>query len=242
MSSILNGASNFRDLSGDLRTTPALQPGKLYRSDHLGDLDADDARRIEKLGITRVLDLRGVNERASAPCAVPGVKVHSIAIEPTVVQSVKKLVVAGHSLSQDDVVKHMQDTYRGLVRENKHSYTEFFGHLLESSEPTVFHCTAGKDRTGFAAALILHALGVPQPEIMRDFMLTNERQKPLSLEGWTLPRHIVEVLYRVQPEFIAAAYEAIDEDYGGVDAYLRRGIGLGEAERMRLRELYLTNT
>ena len=74
---------------------------------------------------------------------------------------------------------------------------------------------------------------------MRDYMLTNERLKPLSLDGWTLPPHVVEVLYRVQPEFLLAAYEAIDEDFGGMEAYLRDGLGLGEAQRNRLRDLYL---
>ena len=56
-----------------------------------------------------------------------------------------------------DIVAHMQDTYRGFVREGTPRFAEFFAHLLAADEPTVFHCTAGKDRTGFAAALLLKA-------------------------------------------------------------------------------------
>ncbi|MES2635240.1 MAG: tyrosine-protein phosphatase [Pseudomonadota bacterium] len=240
MSSILSGASNFRDLRGDLKSHPALRAGTLYRSDHLGALDANDARQIQALGIRRVLDFRGATERESAACAVPGVEVHSLAIEPTIVQVIKEMISQGHSLTEDDVVAQMQDTYRGFVRGNSHRFAEFFGHLLESNEPTVFHCTAGKDRTGFAAALILHALGVPKDEVMRDYLLTNERLRPFSLEGWTLPGHVVQVIWRVQPEFLDAAYQAIDADFGSIEGYLREGVELGPAERERLRELYLT--
>ncbi len=240
MSLILTGASNFRDLRGDLKSQPALRPGTLYRSDHLGALDAADAQQIQALGIRRVLDFRGALERTSAACVLPGVEVHSLAIEPTIVQVLNELISAGHQLTDDDVVAHMQDTYRGFVRGNSHRFAEFFGHLLDSNEPTVFHCTAGKDRTGFAAALILHALGVPKDEVMRDYLLTNERLKPLSLSGWTLPSHVARVLYRVQPEFMAAAYEAIDADFGSIEGYLREGVELGPAERDRLRQLYLT--
>ena len=229
----ITGASNFRHL-------PMIRPRTLYRSDHLGLLNEDDAQQIQALGIRRVLDFRGADERISAACAVPDVTVHSLAIEPTIVQVLRDLVEAGHDLTGHDVVTHMQDTYRGFVRKNTHRFAEFFGLLLQSNEPTVFHCTAGKDRTGFAAALILHSLGASEDEVMRDYMLTNERLKPLSLEGWTLPPHVVEVLYRVQPEFLQAAYKAIDADFGGIEGYLREGLGLGDAQRQKLRDLYLS--
>lgn len=226
------GASNFRHL-------PMVRLGTLYRSDHLGALDEDDARQIQALGIRRVLDFRGIDERMSAACAVPDVTVHSLAIEPTIIQVLNELVGAGRTLTPDEVVAHMQDTYRGFVRTSTHRFAEFFGLLLASNEPTVFHCTAGKDRTGFAAALILHALGASRDDVMRDYLLTNERLKPLSLDGWTLPPHIVEVLYGVRPEFLQASYEVIDADYGGVEAYLREGLGLAEVQRKRLQDLYL---
>jgi len=135
-------------------------------------------------------------------------------------------------------VVHMQDTYRGFVRHNTHRFAEFFGHLLQSSEPTVFHCTAGKDRTGFAAALVLRALDVSGEEVMHDYLLTNERLK-VDSSGWKLPPHAAQVLLRVQPEFLEAAFEAIEQDYGGLDGYLRYGLGLREPERARLRALYL---
>src|SRR5437763_6448157 len=120
----LPSAANFRRVS----TLPAA----IYRSDHLGALNEADARQIRALGITRVLDFRGVDERTSAACRLPDVTVHSLPIEPTIVQKLGALVAAGHRLGAEDVVAHMQDTYRGFVRDNTPRFAEFFAHLLAS--------------------------------------------------------------------------------------------------------------
>jgi len=231
-------ATNFRDLAANV--TAPLRRGVLFRSDHLGSLDEADAQAIQALGVKRVLDFRGVHERTSAACRLPGVHVHSLAIEPTIVQVLSQLLASGHDLTEAEVVAHMQDTYRGFVRTSTHRFAEFFGHLLESNEPTVFHCTAGKDRTGFAAVLVLRALGARDDEVMHDYLLTNQLLQPASIRGdWALPEHAAKVLYGVQPEFLQAAAAEIDESWGGMESYLRTGLGLGDPERQRLRELYL---
>jgi protein-tyrosine phosphatase len=179
-----------------------------------------------------------VTERETAVCVLEGVTVHSLAIEPTIVQVLSDLTDAGHKLTRADVVAHMEDTYRGFVRQYTHRFASLFGFLLESNDPLVFHCTAGKDRTGFAAALILLALGVSHDEVMRDYLLTNQRLRPRS-EWKGLTPEAASVLYRVQPEFLDAAFEAVRQKYGSIEAYLREGLGLREAERARLKELYL---
>jgi protein-tyrosine phosphatase len=234
--------SNFRDLAEHVSVP--MRRGVLYRSDHLGALDETDASAIVALGVKRVLDFRGVHERTSAACRVPGVEVHSLAIEPTIVQVISGLLDAGHDLTAEETVAHMQDTYRGFVSKSTHRFTEFFQHLLESNEPTVFHCTAGKDRTGFAAALVLSALGASHDEVMRDYLDTNVRLAPVSVVNatWSLPPHAAQVLYTVRPEFLQAAFDEIDSRWGGMEAYLREGIGLGEHERSRLRALYLAQS
>jgi protein-tyrosine phosphatase len=227
----LLGASNFRPLG-------SLQP-VLFRSDHLGALDAADAARIRALGIRRVLDFRGVDERASAVCALPDVTVHSLAIEPTIVQTLQALLASGHQLTAADMAAHMRDTYRGFVQHNTHRFAEFFGHLLESGEPTVFHCTAGKDRTGFAAALLQRALGASEAQVMHDYLLTNERLQLPEVSRYGLPREAMVVLWRVQPDFLEAAFAEAAARHGSLDGYLREGLGLGDAQRERLRALYL---
>ena len=237
----LTGAPNFRDLGG-YRTADGqmVRRHHLFRSDHLGSLAADDIQLLSgKLREpVRVLDLRGVTERETAVCVLEGVTVHSLSIEPTIVQVLSDLIDAGHKLTRADVVGHMQDTYRGFVRHNTHRFASLFGFLLESRDPLVFHCTAGKDRTGFAAALILLVLGVSRDDVMRDYLLTNERLKPKT-EWRGLTPEVASVLYRVQPEFLDAAFEAVRQKYGNLDTYFREGLGLREAERARLQELYL---
>jgi protein-tyrosine phosphatase len=234
------GATNFRQLGGYVgHGGRRVAPRRLFRSDHLGALTPQDVRTLEGLGLRRVLDLRGVKEREGAPCVAPSLTVHSLPIEPTIVQVLSELIAAGHQLTGAEVVAHMQHTYRRFVRNNTPRFAQVFEHLLASDEPTVFHCSAGKDRTGLAAALVLASLDVSQEDVMRDYLLTNERLKLPEGSRHGLAPEVALVLSRVQPEFLLASLEAIDADYGGLEGYFREGLGLGAPERERLRELYL---
>jgi len=236
----LTTSSNFRRVGAPHGERTPLR--HLYRSDHLGALDAADAAQIRALGITRVLDFRGVAERSAAICRLRDVTVLSLPIEPTIVQKLNELIAAGHRLTGADVTAHMEDTYRGFVRYNTARFAEFFGHLLRSDEPTVFHCTAGKDRTGFAAALLLKAVGVSDEEVMRDYLLTNERLQLPAVARMGLPRDAMEVLWRVQPAFLAAAFDEVVVRYGSLEGYFREGLDLREAEREHLRSRYCGST
>ena len=106
----------------------------------------------------------------------------------------------------------------------------------------MIHCTAGKDRTGFACALILHTLGVSQDIISEDYLLTNRFYRRDPNHSTDLPDDIRQVLGSVQASFLAAAFEAIDADYGDLESYLRDGLGLGKAERAHLEARYLRVT
>ena len=238
----LTGAPNFRDLGGLPTTTGRkVRFHRLLRSDHLGALQADDlAALASTLGESiRVLDLRGETERQSAMCVIPGATVHSLPIEPSIVQKLSELMGAGTPPSAQETVGLMQDTYRNFVRVNTPRFSDLFGHALEQQEaPLVFHCTAGKDRTGLAAALLLLALDVDADVVMDDYLHTNVRLADRIPAG-VLPPQVARVLWSVQPEFLQAAYEVIDADYGNVANYLKSGIGLGNAELERLRSLYL---
>ena len=231
----LASSSNFRPV-GDAVTGQSLR--NLYRSAHLGALDAGDAAAIRALGVARVLDFRGVNERLAAACSLPDAVVHSLPIEPTIVQKLSDVLAAGQPLSAADVTAHMQDTYRGFVRHHTPRFAEFFAHLLESDQPTVFHCTAGKDRTGFAAALLLKAVGASDEEVMHDYLLTNERLVLPREPRMGLSREAMMVLWRVQPGFLRAAFDEVEHLHGSLEAYFRDGLALGPEGRERLRALY----
>ncbi len=236
----LQGASNFRDLGG--------YPGhegrpvrwrQLFRSDHLAGLTEADKSLLAGLGLARAFDFRGQAERAAVTYELPGVTQHSLAIEPTVVQRLQDLVNSGQVLTAARAAELMTELYRALVNDQSHRFAELFEQLLQADGPVVFHCTAGKDRTGFAAALILLALGVPRSVVEEDYLLTNRIFKhPPAAQG-LLPAEVLAVLWRVQPGFLDAALHAVDRDHGGVERYLSQRLGLSAAARQRLAQRYL---
>lgn len=238
----LEGALNFRDLGGYVTAQGRpVRRGRIFRSDHLGQLTAGDIALLHgRLGTTwRVLDFRGVQERTTAPCNLPHAQVHALPIEPTIVQKLTDLLAQTHEVSSAQTVRLMQETYQGFVRHNTRRYAEFFRHLLtEPEHPWVFHCTAGKDRTGFAAALLLHALEVPVEVIWQDYLLTNERLQHRPLNS-PLPAPIAHVLHAVQPEFLQAALQTVDSEFGGLESYLTQQLGLTPQAREQLRAHYL---
>jgi protein-tyrosine phosphatase len=234
----LAGASNFRDLGGypgkDGRT---LRWRQIFRSNHLGHVTEEDIAILRGLGVRSAFDFRGVEERTEAMCAVAEIAVHSLPIEPSVQAALRARLASG-PVSPDDALEVMQDSYRGYVRQSTACYRSLFAHLLEDRAPLVIHCTAGKDRTGFACALILHALGTPQQVIAEDYLLTNRfyRRPTTSSE---LPDDIRQVLGSVQDSFLAAAFEAVDSEYGSLENYFRDGLGLGAGQRAELEARYL---
>ena len=238
----LQGATNFRDLGGYAgHGGRAVRWRRLFRSDHLGGLTAQDKAVLAELGLARSLDFRGLEEGASACYELPGVVQHSLAIEPTVVQSLQSLAAAGEALSVPIVSGLMTDLYRSLVNDQAHRFAEMFEHLLQADAPVVFHCTAGKDRTGFAAALVLLALGVSRDVVMQDYLLTNAvyQQPPPGRHG--IPAEALAVLWRVQQGFLDAALLAVEADHGGVERYLQQRLGLSEAAMMALAARYLAD-
>lgn len=236
----LDGASNFRDVGGyAVAGGQVIRPGLLFRSDHLGQITERDVMRLEPLKLRRVIDLRGVREREVEPCRVPGVEVRNLPIEPTVVQRISEHLRLGRTLSAAEVAEFMRQTYRDFVLHNTAVFAQFFDELLESDGPLVFHCTAGKDRTGFAAALLMLALGSTDEEVLADYLMTNELLVPPPGVGAALSPDVRAVLWGVQPDFLEAAYSTIQREHGGMQAYLSGPIGLAGDRLNALRDRYL---
>src|SRR5664279_4070749 len=236
----LAGASNFRDLGGyPGKDGRALRWRQIFRSHHLGHLTEADIELLRGLGLKSAFDFRGTEERAAAMCGLTQIAVHSLPIEPTVVAALRARLAAGAPLASADALDVMRDSYRNYVRYNTPSFHALFAHLLEDSAPLVIHCTAGKDRTGFACALILHSLGVPDEVIAEDYLLTNRFYRRDPGASSDLPDDVRQVLGSVEASFLAAAFEAISADYGDLESYFSDGLGLGASERARLEALYL---
>jgi protein-tyrosine phosphatase len=235
----LQGASNFRDLGGyataDGRT---VRWRHIFRSNHLGHLTETDVGVVRELGVKHAFDFRGSDERVAAACAVKEIMVHSVPIEPTVVAALRARLQA-RALSSADALDIMRESYRGYVRLNTHSFRELFTHLVNDEVPLVIHCTAGKDRTGFACALILHALGVPESVIGEDYLLTNRFYRRDLASAPDLPDEVRQAIGSVNASFLAAGLETISERYGDLEGYFRDGLGLGPRERSELTKRYL---
>jgi protein-tyrosine phosphatase len=224
----LAGASNFRDLGGyPAKHGRMVRWRQLFRSNHLGHVTAADIAVLRALGLKNAFDFRGTEERAAAICGLTEIAVHSLPIEPTVVAALRARLAAGAVLSSADALEVMRDSYRNYVRHNTPSFRTLFAHLLEDRAPLVIHCTAGKDRTGFACALILHALGVPDETITQDYLLTNRfyRRDPSASSDL--------------PEDVRQALDTIRDDYGDLENYLSSGLGVGTQQRDKLQARYL---
>lgn len=237
----LQGATNFRDLGGYAgEGGRRVRWRRLFRSDHLGGLTEDDHAALAALGVRRSFDFRGVAERAAVPYTVPGLKQHALSIEPSVVEALRRHAAAGRTLDAALAAEVMQDLYRDLVNARAERYAELFEHLLADDSPAVFHCTAGKDRTGVAAALLLLALGVAREEVEHDFLLTNVHfRPPPPPEQGELPADALAVMWGVQADFLHAALDVVEREHGGLDAYLERRLGVTPAARRTLVARYL---
>ena len=223
-------ASNFRDLGGYAgHGGRPLRWRRLFRAEHLAGLTETDRALLARLGLARAVDFRGLSERAATPYQWPGITQHALSIEPTVVQRMQDMVAAGQTLTVPVVQALMKALYHALVTEQAPRFAELFALLLQDDAPLVLHCTAGKDRTGVAAAPILQALGVPRPVVLQDYLLTNALCRHPPLPQSDTPPEALAVLWRVQEDFLATALAAIDAQQGGMAGFLHRRLGLDAA-------------
>ena len=237
----LIGASNFRDVGGYVTTDGyRVQQGRIFRSNQLGQLTSQDLSQLETLGVHSVVDFRSDDEIAKAgPGLLTGAFRHTLPIDPSIGYQLRTRLEGGQPINRQVTEELMCDLYRGFVRDHAGHFRRFFELLLAESTPLVFHCSAGKDRTGFAAALILSALGVSRDVVFQDYMLTNLLWKIDPLSMGDLPADVTAALGRAEEAFLAAAYETIDTEFGGIDHDLRQELGLQQPQRSRLFDLYL---
>ena len=248
------GAHNFRDLGGykteDGRT---VKWGKIYRSDNLHFLTDEDLKYMKRLNIKSVVDFRSVEERESEPDR----------LNPDMTQLLLPIKFQPKELDNESIKSLMKDLTFGdldssnllrdfniaIVEEFADEYKNFFRHIIKNNaEPLVFHCTAGKDRAGFASAMILTILGVPREKVIEDYLLTNTYvkdhvdDKMLEVEFKTFFRADTDNLRKinlVEERYIQAAFDTIDSKWGGMDRYISEALNLNDEDILKLQDFYL---
>jgi protein-tyrosine phosphatase len=243
----LGSADNFRDLTGPGHRTAdggALRPGLVYRSNELALTD-EDAATVAELGVTTILDLRqGFEIDAHPDAAVVGAAWEHLEIPGIPMDEVATL----DDPTRAEAVMH--EVYQGFVRHPgaRAAFASLLGRIASAESPLVFHCTAGKDRTGWAAMLALGICGVPDDVVRDDYLATNRvssatRDKYLGLVREHMGEDKVAVYDKVlvaDERYLDAGLSAVQADYGSVDGYLRSGLGLDDvsldAVRARLVE------
>lgn len=126
-------------------------------------------------------------------------------------------------------------------------YKTLFNVLLSQNEKDaiVYHCTAGKDRTGIATALVLYSLGVPKQTIWKDYEASNYyRQSDNNrmiqmITAFGVSKNVAESMITVKPSYLEATWQAITKQYGSIDTFLEKELGVGKKEKEILRKKYV---
>ncbi|MDR1948955.1 MAG: tyrosine-protein phosphatase [Spirochaetaceae bacterium] len=227
----LEGLYNVRDLGGYPAGGGQVKWGLLYRAGDLHDPRPQAKTYLENRRIRTIVDFRDDRERAEAPDGEFSTveKIHVLSIYAGSVLDLRAITTgaAGEEL--------MRRLYVSLAAECRSQYRRFFSILSDpENSPVLFHCSAGKDRTGLGAALLLSALGVDRETIVRDYLLSGEYVRE-KYRDWLAQSPHLEPLMTVRPGYIEAAFEYIETTFGSVEGYLRKELG---ADPDRLRSLY----
>ena len=248
------GGNNFRELGGYLADEGKhVKWGQIYRGIPTGKLTGEaDRRLLDSLGLRLILDLRSSGEAKKEPDYVPdGARLvqicglcaedgAEIAFAPGDIEKLMQTAEEGESISQR--------LYRRMLTGNK-AFKELFRALEAGETPILFHCSAGKDRTGVAAMLILLALGASDEVICADFEQTNACRKA-EIDA-VLAEHAAEIaadpacrmryyaMAGVDPAAAPFVLDTIRREFGSAENYLETEYGLTPARLMRLRRMYL---
>ncbi|MFJ8625877.1 tyrosine-protein phosphatase [Kitasatospora sp. NPDC093550] len=247
----LRGAVNARDLGGYRAVDGRIvRPGVALRSDGLNHVTAEDLGPLGELGLRRVVDLRSMDEvRDTGHDRLPGgVALHHLpllatdfdiyltirgALSDPSPQRQRELLGEGRASAM------MTGLYRWFVTDPR--ARERFAGLLRllaapDGPPLLFHCSAGKDRTGWAAALLLTALGVDRETVLADYLLTNERSAPVvervlgdfAARGLMSEPELLLPVFRADRGYLDAAFAEVEAGWGGFDPFWREGLGLDD--------------
>ena len=237
----LQGCTNMRDIGGyAAHGGRRVRFGQVFRAPSLGGLTDDDLPCLAALGLRTVVDLRGMAESAKAPSRLPspGPEVGALPIEPTVGASLRDILATGRATGED-VLTLLGRAYAAYATVKLPIYRRLLALVADPARrPLAFHCSAGKDRTGFGTALLLLALGVARDDIVEDYLATNRfwRREHALPEG--TPPEVAEALTRAHRPLLDGAIETALAGHDSEAAFLA-SLGLDAARLAALRDQLL---
>ena len=226
-----------------------IRPMALFRSANHARATDDDQGRLAHFDLGAIVDLRRPSERRKQPSRRPkgfdGVVIES---EHDDGQEAPHMTFLKTSdLTEESGRKFMTDTYARMVLDPAHIdlFRRYFAVLADQERAVLIHCAAGKDRTGVLAALTHSLMGVHPDDLLEDYLLTNtavdlERRAPAiarqlsEMSGRTASHAAVVAFIGVEAAFLKAAYDAIRTEFGSLDAYFERALGVGPDQRARI--------
>lgn len=251
-------AENMRELGGyEAKDGRKVAYHKLIRSASINHIDAQDKNYLSDYGIKWVVDFRSLEEREAQPDQnIPeaeNIFLPIFPIEETETASASPRKMMKRLQDGEDAFQQMIEVYSHFVTD-KHvrgQYRKFFDLVLDNydeEKSLLFHCTAGKDRTGFAAMLLLNGLGVDHERIMEDYLATNRYLKRVIQEMYqkaeqagvpTEALHGIEDMMSAKEAYLETSFNLIKQQYGTVTQFLQDGIGVSQQEIKDLQKIYL---
>jgi protein-tyrosine phosphatase len=239
----LEGMPNFRDLGGYLTEDGRrVRWGRVYRSGVLARLTPDDLTTLERLGIKLICDLRSQAEVDDQPTLLKAGAVQHLPIQDKQVDAstIRQKLERGDLSGLD--VNTMSESYKRLLGRFGATFGRVMRLLADPENlPAVFHCSAGKDRTGLSAMFLLTILGVPRETITRDYDLTNALTAPMREHVYAQLRENgidptpLAAIFGAPVTLLETAYTYLDDQYGGPLAYLRSEGGVDDSTIEALR-------
>ncbi|MGW0085691.1 tyrosine-protein phosphatase [Streptomyces sp. NPDC003393] len=249
----LAGVRNFRDVGG-LPTVDGrrVRNGMLFRSGHLAHATEEDAAFLASLGLHTIFDFRNAaDKKLDGPdVELPGVRNVGVPLsDPADGAEFWKMVRDGDLdqlrgiLADGKGVARMVASYRTIIKERTGEHSQVLHALAEDSVPALMHCAAGKDRAGLSIAVTLLALGVERDAIVADYLESSAKHRRYKVHRSSTSSsayspevmELLDPLFDARAEYLTAAMETMEETWGGVDAYLERGLRLAPETRERLR-------
>ena len=245
----MDGSYNTRELGG-YKTTDgkSVKWGVLFRSDKLSDISLEDQKYLKNLGIQRIVDFRSKTEKTEDPDKIPdGVAYIEMPIEVDGAMRTKIEAILKGEINRN-VKDFLIEANEEFIKNYSHIYSKFLKDLAKEQKPTMFHCTAGKDRAGFAAAITLIAIGVSKEDAINDYMKTNEYtaeridemiSKIELMSLYQTDGELLRPLLGVEREYLEAAFKTAENEYGSIENYIRSGLNISEKEIQQLRSFLL---